>query len=1002
MKHFFLILFVIIFVNAKSQISTNPEFPVATNSVILTFDATGSDLEGYTGDVYAHTGVTIEGQGQWKHVIGSWANNSTQPQLTSLGNNKWELEISPSINDFYNVSGGEIVTELCIVFRSADSETQSADLFVDVYSTTLDITFSKPDTTKIYSLNDIVEIQAVSLAATSMQLFINDVNVSNSSTNNISYSHTIDATGNNTIKIIATDGTDTEEKTIDIFVRSESQIAELPSSNLIDGINYIDDNTVTLVLFAPFKNFAFVKGSFNNWEITTDNQMFKTSDGNRYWITLNGLTAGQEYIYQYIVDGEITIADPYADKISDPWNDHYISNATYPNLIDYPTGKTSGIASVFQTAQTTYNWQINNFTKPANEDLVIYELHIRDFIASHNYQTMIDTINYLKDLGINVIELMPIDEFEGNSSWGYNPSFYFAPDKYYGTKNKLKEFIDVCHQNEIAVINDIVLNHSFGQSPFVQLYFDPDAGDYGEVTAENPWYNVHSPNTDYSWGYDFNHESPDTKQLVSRIVKYWLNEYKFDGFRFDFTKGFTNTIGNGWAYDASRIQILEDIADTIWQTSTGAYMICEHLTDNSEEKVLAEYGIMLWGNITHSYAQASMGYTDDWDFSWASYQKRGWENANLVSYMESHDEERMMFKNITYGNSLGDYNVKDEDVALKRAELAAAFFFTIPGPKMIWQFEELGYDVSIDEPCRVCEKPIKWNYFEEENRKNLYLYFKTFINLKKNNEVFSTDNFTLNLTGSLKQITLLHNSMNVVIYGNFGLEDKTGSPNLSSSSIWYDYYTQQEYNSSSSFTLAPGEYKILTSMKLDLPDIPEIQVIPIASNVKIIGNLEVGKTLHATYDFFDKNDDTEGQSKYQWYTAEAANRAGTETIEGANDTTYILTSAEEGKYIMFEVTPVANSLLKPIGIAKRSNYTSIVTQYSDKLFIKPTVVIDEITIEKLNIYELIQIFDIQGNIVFELIPENNKNINLSFLRPGIYIIKTYQKGEVETMKIMKM
>ncbi len=1002
MKHYFIILFVTLFINLNSQITTNPEFPVATNSVTLTFDATGSDLESYTGDLYAHTGVSVEGIGDWQHVIGSWGNNSTQPQLTSLGNDKWELQITPTINDFYNVGGSEVVTKMAFVFRNADGSKQTGDLFVDVYSTTLDITFSKPDTTKIYSFNDVVEIQAVSLAATSMQLFINDVNVSNSSTNNISYSHTIDATGNNTIKIIATDGTDTEEKTINIFVRTDSQIAELPSSNLVDGINYIDDNTVTLVLFAPFKDFAFVKGSFDNWEISADNQMFKTSDGKRYWLTLSGLTAGQEYIYQYIVDGAITIADPYADKISDPWNDHYISNVTYPNLIDYPTGKTSGIASVFQTAQSPYNWQIENFAKAENEDLVIYELHIRDFIASHNYQTMIDTISYLKELGISAIELMPINEFEGNSSWGYNPSFYFAPDKYYGTKDKLKEFIDVCHQNGIAVINDIVLNHSFGQSPFVQLYFDPDAGDYGQVTAENPWYNVHSPNTDYSWGYDFNHESPETKELVSRVVKYWLNEYKFDGFRFDFTKGFTNTIGNGWAYDASRIQILEDIADTIWQTSPGAYMICEHLTDNSEEKVLAEYGIMLWGNITHSYAQASMGYTDDWDFSWTSYQKRGWESANLISYMESHDEERMMFKNITYGNSFGDYNVKDEAVALKRTELAGAFFFAIPGPKMIWQFEELGYDVSIDEPCRVCEKPIKWNYFEEENRKNLYSYFKTFINLKKNNEVFSTDNFTLNLTGSLKQITLLHSSMNVVIYGNFGLEDKTGSPNLSSSSIWYDYYTQQEYNGSSSFTLTPGEYKILTSVKLDLPDIPDVQSEPIVSNIIIKGKTEVGETFHANYDFFDRDDDPEGQSIYQWYTAEAANGAGTEVIEGANDTTYILTSMEAGKYIMFEVTPVANSSLKPIGIAKRSNYTNEVKQSYDKLFVQPSLVYDFITILKLEEYNLIQIFDIHGNIVLELIPENNDKIDLSFLRAGVYFIKSTKGAETETIKIVKM
>ncbi|NOZ04318.1 MAG: hypothetical protein GXO92_06915 [FCB group bacterium] len=101
---------------------------------------------------------------------------------------------------------------------------------------------------------------------------------------------------------------------------------------------------------------------------------------------------------------------------------------------------------------------------------MIYELLVRDFIDRHDYQTLIDTLDYLEKLGINAIELMPINEFEGNSSWGYNPSFYFAPDKYYGTRQDLKLFIDECHRRGIAVIMDIVLNHTYGQSPLVSGY----------------------------------------------------------------------------------------------------------------------------------------------------------------------------------------------------------------------------------------------------------------------------------------------------------------------------------------------------------------------------------------------------------------------------------------------------------------------------------------------------------------------------------------------------
>ncbi len=97
---------------------------------------------------------------------------------------------------------------------------------------------------------------------------------------------------------------------------------------------------------------------------------------------------------------------------------------------------------------------------------------VRDFIAAGNWQTLKDTLNYLKKLGVNAIEVMPFNNFEGASSWGYNPNFYFAPDKVYGTATALKQFIDACHQNGMAVIMDMVLNHSFGSSPMVQMYFD--------------------------------------------------------------------------------------------------------------------------------------------------------------------------------------------------------------------------------------------------------------------------------------------------------------------------------------------------------------------------------------------------------------------------------------------------------------------------------------------------------------------------------------------------
>ena len=168
------------------------------------------------------------------------------------------------------------------------------------------------------------------------------------------------------------------------------------------------------------------------------------------------------------MDGTIRIADPYSEKISDPDNDKYISDSTYPNLIQYPYGKTTQIASVLETGQTPYQWHDSSFVPPAKTNLVIYELLIRDFLATHDYKTLADTLSYFKRLGINAIELMPIMNFEGNLSWGYNPNFFDAPDKYYGPKDDLKKFIDMAHQDSIAVILDIPFNDAFGSCPLVR------------------------------------------------------------------------------------------------------------------------------------------------------------------------------------------------------------------------------------------------------------------------------------------------------------------------------------------------------------------------------------------------------------------------------------------------------------------------------------------------------------------------------------------------------
>ena len=490
---------------------------------------------------------------------------------------------------------------------------------------------------------------------------------------------------------------------------------------------------------------------------------------------------------------------------------------------------------------------------------------MRDFTANHDYKTLIDTLGYLSNLGINAIELMPVNEFEGNSSWGYNPSFYFAPDKYYGPKNDLKAFIDSCHNRGIAVIMDMVLNHCFGQSPFVQLYLDHYGTDQIYMKIPNPWFNAQSPNPVFKFGADFNHESLSTQQLVDRINAYWLTEYHIDGFRFDFTKGFTNTPGDGSSYDPSRIAILERMASRIWKVKPEAYVILEHFAPNREEMELADYGMMLWGNNNYNYAEAAMGYSSD--LTAVSSRGRGWTVPNLVSYMESHDEERLMYKTITYGASSGNYNTQNLQTALKRMELDALFFLTVPGPKMIWQFGELGYDVSIDNGGRTSEKPLKWDYYFDPSRHRLFNIYKLLNNLRKTQPAFGTESYSYSLTTPLKSIQLNHSSMNINILGNFGVTASSINPAFQQTGKWYEYFTDDSVivvNINDPINLQPGEYRLYTSKKLPSPKLTigiadhkltefelSVSVYPNPSSEEFTFEIQSQYTSAATISIFD-------------------------------------------------------------------------------------------------------------------------------------------------------
>jgi hypothetical protein len=591
----------------NGQITTDPALPVATQKVIITFDSSKEIRLGYfTGDLYAHTGVGLDGKGNWQNVVGggdSWGKNDLQPKLINKGNGVYELEITPDINTFYSVAGGEKVLNMSFVFRSANSSQQTNDLFVNVYEEGLVVEITEPAPNYIFPINQPVSISAQTSEDASLKLLLDETLLAENTGKIISTSHTFSESGLYWLIAEATTGEETKRDSVQVFVR-ENVIEETLPKAYRKGINYPSDNSAALVLYAPLKEFVFVLGDFNEWEPQNEYQMKK--DGDHFWIEIPTLEGGKEYAFQYLIDGEIRVADPYAEKILDPWNDQYISNETYPGLIAYPEGKTEGIVSVLHPGQEEYQWEVTDFQIPDKEKLVIYELLIRDFTDEHTYKAVREKLDYLEDLNINVLELMPVNEFEGNSSWGYNPSFYFAPDKYYGPKNELKKLIDECHKRGIAVVIDMVLNHSYGQSPLVQMYMDN-----WTITSENPWYNVESnfQNQNLRWGFDFDHEADVVKELVDSVNSFWMTEYKVDGFRFDFTKGFSNTpFGEGsWGseYDAARIANLKRMADEIRKRKDDALIIFEHLADNAEEKELADYGILMWGILHRQLPRSS-------------------------------------------------------------------------------------------------------------------------------------------------------------------------------------------------------------------------------------------------------------------------------------------------------------------------------------------------------------------------------------------------------------
>ncbi len=850
---------------------TVPAFPNKFDDVTVYFDASQGNgaLAGFVGDVYAHTGViTSESAngGDWKHVIGNWGVPDARVLMTRVDENIYSISLN--IATFYGIPTQEEVLKMAFVFRNVNGSivgrnADGSDIFTDVYPSNngLYLTVRSPSESDAVILsNDSLLIDVIASDTVTLRIYDNGNLIFSATTDRALFFYHPVTLGEHLLLFEAIgDTTVTIEKKF--FVLNPNPLKINPPAGVASGLNYFTDSTYVFQLVAPLKDFVFLLSPQNNYTPDEDFQMQLAEDNRTFWIEVpRAWFADGKNTYQYLVEGGIRIADPHSEVVLDPFHDAWVDVNVMATLPPYPTGMTTGIVTAFDEGYQPYAFVIPDFEKPAKPSLIIYELLLRDFLANHSFTSLLDTLDYFDRLGVNVIELMPVSEFEGNDSWGYNQSFHMAVDKYYGTRDQLKAFIDAAHQRGIAVVLDVVFNHVFSQSPLAQMYWDANNS---RPSPENPYLNV-IPKHPFNVGSDVNHESLVTKQWVKRTLSHWINEFKFDGFRFDLSKGMTqfnsgNDAGLMARYDAGRIAILKDYANHIWSVDSTSYVILEHFANNDEEIELSNYGMMLWGNMNYQFNQAAKGFQSD--LEWIDYTVRGWNDPHVVGYMESHDEERLMVRLLNEGDSEGDYNTRELPTALERIAAASAIFYSVPGPKMIWQFGELGYDFSINRctngtisnNCRLDPKPIRWDYLQNPDREKLRRATAAMIHLRTEYPTFSTEDFEF-ADGNfyLKTVHLNHPEMDAVTLANFRVTPSEINPKFQQTGAWYEYFTGDSVivtNTQEKLLFGPGDYRIYTSKRITppegfvtsniYPEVHEVALFPslVSKNSQVFGYL---------------------------------------------------------------------------------------------------------------------------------------------------------------------
>lgn len=546
-------------------------------------------------------------------------------------------------------------------------------------------------------------------------------------------------------------------------------------------------------LFAPRNQEAALIGSFSGWK---EIPMEKGSDG--YFRTKVELEDG---IYQYkfriqskspdFLDKWVDVIDPYATDVDDEKKVGIVRIKDGKRIVD------------------DYVWQHDEIALPENQELVVYEMHIADFTGGEvdsnkrgKYLDAIEKLDYLHELGINAIELMPVNEYPGDYSWGYKVRHFFATESSYGSTEDLKRFIDECHSRGIRVFMDGIYNHTDEECPLMLI-------------DRNYWYyeHMHYPEDPGNhWGPEFNYDNYDEKldvkpawKYVGDVVKYWVEEYHIDGIRFDAVRQLANFEFLHWLAEQSK----KNTAPKPF------YNIAENIPDTS--KVTAPSGPMdaCWHESFRYFMIPHLcGEKFELDHlkEVLDPKKQGYATStNVINYLATHDREHLF-------RELGDRGIFD-DSAFARAKLGAVLLITAMGIPMLWMGEEFGEhkrkSKSVTQP-----KKIAWSLLEREENRDLFTYYQKLIALRKQNPALQSDNIEFfHENPEAKVLGYVRSSdraSHVVVVVNFSDQNLTQYqiPNLPAAESWQDSiaHTEAKIKNNALITdLAPFSAKIFIS-----------------------------------------------------------------------------------------------------------------------------------------------------------------------------------------------